>query len=109
LKFVLSVITAALIGTTSANAATMEQVAAAAGQIHAGYARAKLLCSVAGIPMPTFEQAFPDTAQTNGQLKSEYPEAYAIGARKGTRQAENMLEDKRDVPDVCAKYKKGFK
>ncbi len=86
----------------------MEQVAAAAGQLEAGYNRAKLLCSVAGIPMPTFDIAQPDLAKHSDFLKSEYPEAYAIGAQKGVRQANHMLEDKRDLPEYCAKYKNGF-
>jgi hypothetical protein len=90
---------------SAANATTMEQVAAATGQLEAGYNRAKLLCAVAGISMVTFENHNPDTARVAAQMKAEYAEAYAIGAAKGVRQANNMLEDKRDIPEMCAKFR----
>jgi hypothetical protein len=56
--------------------------------------------------MVTYEKHNPDMARVAAEMKAEYPEAYAIGA---VRQANNILEDKRDIPSGCADFSVGVR
>lgn len=96
---------AALAISSPAAAVTMEQVATAAGQLAAGYARARFLCLAAGIEMPTLAALDPASASAYSDLKARYSDFYDLGARKGVAQANRMLSDPRDVPFECDGYK----
>jgi len=88
LKILLPIFTVvAIMGQTAASARTMEQVAAAAGQLEGGHNRARFRCLAAGIPMPTFAQLHPDLdPATSADLKARYPDFFCLWRGQG-RQA----------------------
>ncbi len=97
----------AVTGQTVALARTMEQVAAAVGQVEGGFNRARFRCLAAGIPMPTFAQLHPDDDPTIGpDLKARYPDFFAFGEAKGVAQADRILSGTtRDFREGCALFK----
>jgi hypothetical protein len=92
---------------TATFAATMEQVAVALAQLEAGYNRARFLCLAAGIPMATYAEHDPDLIKDTADLRSRYPEFFALGIAKGVKQANNILSGTpQDLRDGCATFSK---
>jgi hypothetical protein len=90
---------------TIASAATMEQIATAAGQLEGGYNRARFRCVADGIPMATYAEHYPDMALSSADLKSRYPEFFEFGSAKGVKQADRILAGTRqDFREGCAHY-----
>jgi len=91
----------------TASAATMEQIATIMGQLESSYNRARFLCLAAGIPMETYAQHHPDRISDTSDLKSRYPEHFALGEAKGFKQANNILSGTpQDLRDGCALFSK---
>jgi hypothetical protein len=86
-------------------AATMEQVAAASGQLAGSYNRAEFLCKAGGVPMPSSYELNKEFAVTALDLHNRYPEFFKHGFEKGYDQANRMLEDPRDLASGCAGFK----
>ena len=104
-RYCLSILTAILLigQTTSTLAQTAEKDASLAGDVVGIYNRARFLCLANGIPMPTFEKAYPDLVERAAALKSKYPESFAFGEAHGVEIAKmvrTFVRSPREVWDV---------
>jgi hypothetical protein len=90
-----------------ARAATMEQVAVAAGQNEAHYNRVRFICLANGINMDAYEKSHSrdkDGAKLDAKLKAAYPDFYAAGAARGIQTANNILRDPEERERWCSFY-----